>query len=165
MPIDTENPTGYQRLEDRASARAVLVLALREAHHELRLFDRDASYWDLDGVDFCTALSEFLREHAQSRATLVVHDADAIARHAVRLMAVAARFTPRLQIRETQPEIHSYAHGVVIVDRDLVLRRPHFDHGTAFLDRDPAAVGAAEHLFEDLLENSNLSPPIHTTGL
>lgn len=161
--MDTE--IRYQRLEDRARARRELQQALGSARHELRLFERDTGFWDLDGAPFCAALDAFLREHPQSRATLILHDVSALATRAVRLPAVAARFAPRVQVRETEPQVHAYATGVVIIDRSLVLRRPHFERNVAYLDRDEAAIAAAEHLFEELLESSNAAPPLNVTGL
>ena len=155
----------YRRLDDRASARAALREELSTARQELRLFERDTDYWDLDGAEFCAALEAFLRAHRLGRVTLVLHDISALEKRAVRLPALAARFAPRVQLRQTDSEVHSYSTGVAIVDRSAVLRHPHFDRGFAYLDRDEAAIAAAEHLFDQLIENSHAAPPLHVTGL
>lgn len=163
--MDPDASSSYQRLEDRAGARAALIAALAQGHQELRLFDRDAGFWDLDGAEFCAAVDAFLRRSQFARATLILHDSSALAGRAVRLPAVIERFAPRLQVRETEPEIRSYALGVVLIDEAVVLRRPHFDRGFAALDRDPSAVAAAAKLFAELLERSTPAPPARATGL
>jgi hypothetical protein len=165
IAMDPDATSAYQRLEDRASARAALIAELDQAHQELRLFERDAGFWDLDGAEFCAAVDAFLRRSQFTRATLILHDSSALAGRAVRLPAIIERFAPRLQVRETEPEIRSYALGVVIIDQSVVLRRPHFDRGFAALDRDPSAIAAAARLFDELLERSTPAPPARATGL
>ncbi len=164
-PIARDQGNPYRRLDDRAVARAALREELRAARLELRLFERDTNYWDLDGADFCAALEALLREHRLSRVILILHDVSALERRAVRLPALAVRFAPRVQLRQTDKEVHSYSTGVAIVDRSVVLRRPHFDRGFAYLDRDETAIAAAEHLFDQLIENSHAAPPLNVTGL
>lgn len=165
VAMDPDDTSAYQRLDDRASARAALGAEIGQARQELRLFERDAGFWDLDGAEFCAAIDAFLRRSQFTRATLILHDASALEGRAARLPAIIERFAPRLQIRETEPEVRNYALGVVIVDQSAVLRRPHFDRGFAVLDRDPAAVAAAAKLFDELLERSTPAPPARATGL
>ncbi len=163
--MDPDDTSAYQRLEDRASARAALIAELGQARQELRLFDRDAGFWDLDSAQLCAALDACLRRSQFTRATLILHDASALASKAARLAEIAVRFAPRLQIRETEPEVRSYALGVVIIDQAVVLRRPHFDRSFAVLDRDQTAIAAATKLFDELVERSTPAPPPRATGL
>ena len=165
VAMDPASDSAYQRLEGLADARAAFVAEVAGARHELRVFERDISFWDLDGAAACGALDAFLRSSQYARATLILHDTSALEGRAVRLPAIIERFAPRLQVRVTDPEIRSYALGVTIIDESAILRRPHFDRALAVLDRDPAAVAAGAKLFAELLERSSAAPAPRATGL
>lgn len=162
------NPDGFvirRRLDGRDAARLAFDEALAGAQRQVRVFDHDGRFWSLERSVVAQMFDALLKAAPDTRVTIVLHDVEPLRREAPRLLAVLRSFAPRLQVLATDASIRSYARGVAIFDDTVVLRRPHFEQPTAWLDHDEAAIASAAALFDEVLAHTVPGISSQVTGL
>lgn len=155
----------YRKLASRSEAREGFDEALALAHYRLRLFDRDGELYGLDRKSVAEALDRFLCAERDSECTIVVQDAQYLLRQCPRIVTLFRGFAHKFQILQTDETVKSFSRGLVIVEKALVLRRPHFDHDTVFWDEDAGEVQGSVSLFEEIVEKSEPAITATVTGL
>jgi hypothetical protein len=137
---------------------------LEAAEHEIAMFDRDGQFYGLERRQAAELLSVFLLKNSIARIEIIVQDISFLEMKCPRLIAVLRRFSPRMSVRVTEPELQHFARGFAIFDNKAVLRRPHFDRSLSYWDTDDMAIGQAKELIEQIRQHSNLA--LHqSTGL
>jgi hypothetical protein len=161
----TRQVATYRKLSFRSDTRAGFDEALSLAHYRLRLFDRDGELYGLDRKEVAEQLDRFLSAEADSECTIVLHDPTFLVQRCPRIVDLARQFAHKFQILQSDADIKHFSRGMVIVEKALVLRRPHFDHPTTFWDEDAAEVQGALLLFDEVVEKSDPAVSATVTGL
>jgi hypothetical protein len=139
-----------RRLGSRAEARSVLDDTIEQCSTTLTIFDDCGQFYGFERLSFAIALATFLSQDRGTSATIIVHDPSYLERHCPRIVAMMRQYGPQLRVLQTEPALHSFARGLVVADHGVVLRRPHFDQATTFLDYDPQALIDATRLIDEI---------------
>lgn len=139
-----------RKLASRAQARQVLDDTIEQCSNRLSVFDDRGEFYGFERLSFAIALATFLSHSRTATATIIVHDASYIERRCPRVVELLGQYGPQLRILQTDPQLHSFCCGLVIADHGVVLRRPHFDQATTFLDYDEQAVVDANRLLDEI---------------
>jgi len=151
--------TSYAELE--AAIQTTVALATRR----LLIFDgRLGRVWDTPGrLDAIRTLALGSPRH---EVRIVVHDAEALRRDCPRLVALAARFTHVIALRETRPEVRHAKDALVIADARHFVHRFHEGSPRAAQGlEDPETSTALAGRFEELWDASDPFSAGSTLGL
>ncbi|MEZ5739603.1 MAG: hypothetical protein R3E68_09210 [Burkholderiaceae bacterium] len=155
----------YQRFQSRADARSAFDTAIESATNRIALFERDGDFYGLDRPLVAERLGGLLRASPDNRVDIVVQRTHFIQRDCPRLMMLVQRFGSRLSICRLKPEFATFERGFALIDKVVVLRRPHFDRSVVFWDVDDQQIAGANRLFQDLLDNCEPPLSVPVTGL
>ena len=154
-----------RKLASRAQARQVLDDTIEQCSNRLRIFDDHGEFYGFERLSFAIALATFLARSRTATATIIVHDVSYIERRCPRVVELLRQYGPQLQILQTDPQLHSFCRGSVIADHGVVLRRPHFDQATTFLDYGDEALVEANRLLDEIRQLATPAAIGRVTGL
>lgn len=154
-----------RRLTSRTDAREAFDDTLSEVRRQLRLFDDDGRFWGLERRPVVEALRTILRERADARITMILHDLTHVERNCALLRDLVRTYSPRLQIRLTDEAVRGFSRGMVIADNAVVLRRPQFGQPITYVDYEERSIANADRLFGELVESSSVGISGAVTGL
>lgn len=154
----------YQQLNGREAGLSAFDTCLEAAEHDISMFDRDGQFYGLERRQAAELLSVFLLKNSAARVEIIVQDIRFLENKCPRLIAVLRRFSPRMSVKVTEPELQHFARGFAVFDNKAVLRRPHFDRSLSYWDTDEVAIGQAKELIEQIRQHA-LGALQQNTGL
>lgn len=155
----------YQRFETRTDARSAFDTAIEMARRTIRLFDRDGDFYGLDRPAVAEHFNHLLRRNPRTTIVVILQDVNRVRRDCPRLLEVMKNHGERIQIRRLDEQVRGFERSYVLIDKSLVMRRPHFDRMVTFWDVDEQEINATERLFTELLENAPEQVSVNVTGL
>lgn len=152
-------------LTTRAGIDAAIDALLPRATRTLVVFDRTLGPdWNRDArVD---VLRAFCLASPRNRLRIVVHDAQALARHCPRIVALTRPFAHVVAIHETHETVRAVSDPLVIADALHYVHRFHVDASRALDARDdPIGARPLVERFDELWDASDPAISGTTLGL
>ena len=167
MIDDTDTPRPERLL---LSTRAQYLEAMRRlfelAQRELRIFDADLFYLQLDSPHAHGLLRDFLLRGRDNRLYVALHDPEYLRQHCPRLLDLLARFSDRMFIHRTQDDAAKAQDCMVLADRRHFVRRPVQAQPRAVLRLYDEHEGQAMYLrFSEIWDSSVPAVAATTSGL
>lgn len=124
----TEEPASSQPERLLLSTRTEYLDALQRlaalAQRELRIFDADLSWLEIDSPQRHESLRAFLLRGRDNRLYIAVHNGDYIRNHCPRLLTLLRQFSDRMFIHRTGGDAARAQDSFVLADRLHFVRRP-----------------------------------------
>lgn len=139
---------------------------LAGTQRQLRLYDHDLRWLDLDAAPRHAALRALCVGGGSHRIELLLDDINRVARAHPRLMQLLRDFGHVLEIRQADPDAPRPDHAFVLADRQGVLLRP--DKATVrgtLHPADPGRAAALQQDFEGMWQRSPAAVSATTLGL
>ncbi|MGH1357216.1 MAG: hypothetical protein ACRBC3_00490 [Burkholderiaceae bacterium] len=155
----------YQRFETRTDARSAFDTAIEMAQRTIQLYDRDGDFYGLDRPIVAEHFNQLLRRNPQTTIVLVLQHAHHLRRDCPRLLELMQVHGDRLEVRRLDDKARGFERSYLLIDKSLVMRRPHFDRMVTFWDVDEQEINATDRLFTDLIENSPERISANVAGL
>lgn len=114
-------------VRSRGEFQEAVLTALRATRRDLVLADRSFQDWPLETAAGSDALERVLREDPRARVRMLVADPDWLERHGARFALLRQRHRERIACRRVPATLFD-GSGVLIGDREHLLRRAHADH-------------------------------------
>ena len=163
--MDEISNFSYQRFDDRQSARSAFDTGLETARRNISIYDRDGEFYGLQRPEVAASFEKLLRASRDTTIHIIVQRPEFIAEKCPRIVNVLGTFSPRIQILKLKRKHQSFERGFVLVDKSVVMRRPHFDRKETFWDVDEIEIAGASRLFMELFESATVAVSSGTTGL
>lgn len=163
--MDEISSFSYQRFDDRHSARSAFDTALESARRNISIYDRDGEFFGLQRPEVAASFEQLLKASRDTTVHLIVQRPDYIVDKCPRILNVLSTYSPRIQILQLQSKHQSFERGFVLIDKSVVMRRPHFDQSQTFWDVDEIEIAGASRLFVQMFESATVAVSAGTTGL
>lgn len=163
--IDEQDLQGYRRLATRAEARAAFDRIVSRTQRSLCIADDRGVFLGLDRKTFADSLEALLGRARDASVRIVVHDASFIEQSCPRLLRLLQVRSSQFAILRSDESVRGYPRAFVLADDTVVLRRPHHDSATSFVDFDEAAVAQAREVIDELVAGAMPAVRPVATGL
>ena len=124
----TEEPAASQPVRVLLSTRKEYLDALQRliglARRDLRIFDTDFSWLEIDSTQTHECLRAFLLRGRDNRLYIAVHDTAYIRNHCPRLLTLLRQFSDRMFIHQTEGDGARAQDSLVLADKLHFVRRP-----------------------------------------
>lgn len=156
----------YSLITSEAGYRLACGTVIARAEHELLIFDRNLAAPRLDEKPVLDRLTAFLSPPSVGRIRIAMREPDQLCLLAPRLALLFARYSHRIDIRQTPDTLSHLADTHIIADGKHAIRRFQFDQPRCAqtLD-DPDAIHPWQQRFEELWELSQACQAVNVSGL
>lgn len=167
MPDTPQSPAPeYRKLEGSRDYEEAINIVIRQAQHDLRIFDynlRDEGY---NGKERIELLQNFLLMSRSNRLIIILRDTGYLTRECPRMLNLLQQFSHAISIYQTTQEARGANDPFVVADNAHFLHRFHYEHPSAALTLNNKE-GALELVrrFNEILEASEPAAPPTTLGL
>lgn len=114
-------------VRSRGEFHEAVLAALQATRRDLVLADRSFADWPLETPAGSAALDRMLRADPRAQVRLMVAEPDWLERHAARFTLLRQQHRERIACRRIPASLFD-GSGVLIGDREHLLRRAHADH-------------------------------------
>lgn len=156
----------YRRLEGPLEYEQAINTIIRQAIHQLRIFDYDLHNEGYNSPQRFELLQNFLLASRANRLVIVLHDTRYLASECPRMMNLIRQFSHAISVYQTTAEARAASDPFIIADNAHFLHRFHYDHPRAALSLNDSD-GTLELIrrFNEILMLSEPAAPPTTLGL
>jgi hypothetical protein len=166
MSLPTSGPSARQLLATHADYVQCFDLLLVLATRELRIFDPTLAQLEIESPGRAAQFEEFLRQSAQARVLIALHDPAPLLARMPRLRRLCAMFAPQVAIRQTLGEAARAQDCFVVADLEHLVRRPVASQARGvFLCGEPQEAALYRERFDAIWESADPAAPVTTLGL
>ncbi|PWB57641.1 MAG: hypothetical protein C3F18_03880 [Nitrosomonadales bacterium] len=156
----------YRRLEGPLEYEQAINTIIKQACHQLRIFDYDLRNEGYNSPQRFELLQNFLLASRANQITMVLHDTRYLASECPRMMNLIRLFSHAISVHQTTAEARAATDPFIIADDAHFLHRFHYDHPRAALSlHDKDAALDLIRRFNEILELSEPAAPPTTLGL
>ncbi|MDO8893009.1 MAG: hypothetical protein Q8K43_06720 [Sulfurimicrobium sp.] len=156
----------YRRLEGPLEYEQAIDTIIRQASHQLRIFDYDLRNQGYNSPQRFELLQNFLLANRTNQVTIVLHDTRYLASECPRMVNLIRQFSHAINVYQTTAEARVASDPFIIADDAHFLHRFHYEHPRAALSlHDKEAALDLIRRFNEIMELSEPAAPATTLGL